>query len=192
MKQIPCISWWLCSTNILCQLRFITFPVHISTGLADLLREVCFVILCFCEGLGVLLLFLRVFSVCFFVIFSNICCISGQETQYSWDLFMFPFPKNFCTILLLLHTGFLAATSSKSSANHSTCSRAMQILRIFFSFLQYPYLNPLHITFWACVHVVLAKVINLCFDENPSKQLRRSRCTFKSTLTWWASNELKK
>lgn len=73
---------------------------------------------------------------------------------------MFPFPKNFYPILLLLCTGLLAATKSsanQSSANHSICSRAMQILQIFFSFLQYPYLNPLHMRFWGGVHVVIAQ-----------------------------------
>lgn len=118
--------------------------------------------------------FVRVCGFCyfwgflFFAIFPNICRISGQETQYSWDLFMFPFPKNFRTILLLLHTGFLAATSSKSSVNTAPAPGLCRYYLFFFP-LKYPYLNPLHVSFWVCVHVVLAQVMNLYFNENPRK-----------------------
>lgn len=116
------------STNIPCQLCFITFPVHSSIGLADLFPEVCFV-LYFCEGLGVLLLLL--WGV---LVLGGFFCYFSQHLLYFWSgnpvllRLMFPSQRIFIPFFycFILQQG----TYSKSSANHSTCSRAMPTLHI--------------------------------------------------------------
>lgn len=157
MKQILCISWWLCFNKYSLSVTFHHISCSYFHWLGGSPWDLFYCSLFLWGSCGFVIVFrgFRGFFLLFFLT-SAVFLVRKPST-----------PETYVSLLkeFLCHSSttsywFLAATSSKSSANHSTCSRYMQTSHMVFSFLQYPFLNPLHMRFWVCVHVVIAQIMS--------------------------------